>query len=82
MQGARITVQVNGRTTVDYTEPPGVAAQRPPERKGRVLRAEGGAIALQAHDDKSTFFFKSIRVRELRGATSGDPTTRVFSAAR
>ncbi len=65
VQGARITVQVNGRTTVDYTEPPGVAAQRPPERKGRVLRADGGAIALQAHDDKSTFYFKSIRVRTL-----------------
>ncbi len=65
VQGARITVQVNGRTTVDYTEPPGVAAQRPPERKGRVLRAEGGAIALQAHDDKSTFYFKSNRVRTL-----------------
>lgn len=65
VEGRRITVRVNGRTTVDYTEPPGVAAQRPPERKGRVLRAGGGAIALQAHDDKSTFFFKSIRVREL-----------------
>ncbi len=65
VQGARITVQVNGRTTVDYTEPPGVAAQRPPERKGRVLRADGGAIALQAHDDKSPFYFKSIRVRTL-----------------
>ena len=48
VQGDRITVRVNGRTTVDYTEPPGVVAQRPPERKGRVLRAEGGAIALQA----------------------------------
>ncbi len=65
VQGSRITVQVNGRTTVDYTEPPGVVAQRSPERKGRVLRAEGGAIALQAHDDKSTFYFKSIRVRAL-----------------
>lgn len=65
VQGQRIVVQINGKTVVDYTEPPGVVAQRSNERKGRVLRREGGAIALQAHDDKSTFYFKSIRVREL-----------------
>ncbi len=61
----RIVIQINGQTTVDYTEPPGVVAQRPADRKGRVLKPEGGAIALQAHDDKSTFYFKSIRVRPL-----------------
>jgi len=65
VQGQRIVVQLNGKTVVDYTEPPGVVAQRSAERKGRVLRPEGGAIALQAHDDKSTFYFKSIRVRAL-----------------
>jgi len=54
---------VNDRQTVDYTEPAGV--QRPPERSGRVLRPQGGAIALQAHDIKSTFHFKSIRIRRL-----------------
>jgi hypothetical protein len=48
---------------VDYTEPPN--PQRSPQRVGRVLRAGGGAIALQAHDDKSTFYFKSIRIRKL-----------------
>jgi hypothetical protein len=65
VQNQRIVVQINGKTTVDYTEPPGEVAQRSPERKGRVLRPDGGAIALQAHDDKSTFYFKSIRVRAL-----------------
>jgi hypothetical protein len=65
VQGQRIVVRVNGQTTVDYTEPPGVVAQRSSQRKGRVLRRDGGAIALQAHDDKSTFYFKSIRVRPL-----------------
>ena len=65
VQEQRIVVQVNGKTTVDYTEPPGVVAQRPAARKGRVLRAEGGAIALQAHDDQSTFYFRSIRLRPL-----------------
>lgn len=65
VQNQRIVVQINGKTTVDYTEPPNVVAQRSRERKGRVLRPDGGAIALQAHDDKSTFYFKSIRVRSL-----------------
>ena len=65
VQNQRIVVQINGKTTVDYTEPPGVVAQRSPERKGRVLRPDGGAIALQAHDDKSTFYFKTVRVRPL-----------------
>jgi hypothetical protein len=65
VQGQRIVVQIDGKTTVDYTEPPGVVAQRSPERKSRVLKPGGGAIALQAHDDKSTFYFKTIRVRPL-----------------
>jgi hypothetical protein len=59
----RIVVQINGQTTVDYTEPENV--MRPPERKGRKLNPLGGAIALQAHDPKSVFYFKSVRVRAL-----------------
>lgn len=65
VQDQRIVIQINGKTTVDYTEPPGVVAQRSAQRKGRVLNPKGGAIALQAHDDKSTFYFKSIRIRPL-----------------
>ncbi|HEY1107037.1 MAG TPA: DUF1080 domain-containing protein [Opitutaceae bacterium] len=65
VRGQRIVVQLNGQTTVDYTEPPGVVAKRSAQRKGRVLNPQGGAIALQAHDDKSTFYFKSIRLRPL-----------------
>ncbi|MDP3069785.1 MAG: DUF1080 domain-containing protein [Opitutaceae bacterium] len=59
----RITIQVGGKTTVDYTEPDNV--QRAPARKGRRLNPLGGAIALQAHDPKSVFYFKSVRIREL-----------------
>ncbi len=59
----RITIQVGGKTTVDYTEPDDV--QRAPARKGRRLNPLGGAIALQAHDPGSTFYFKAIRVRSL-----------------
>jgi hypothetical protein len=38
---------------------------RPPERAGRKLNPAGGAIALQAHDPDSTYYFKDIRIRSL-----------------
>lgn len=63
VEGQRIQVWLNDARVVDYTEPEQV--QRSPQRVGRVLRAQGGAIALQAHDDQSTFYFKSLRIRRL-----------------
>jgi hypothetical protein len=63
VQGRRITVSIDGRQVIDYTEPENV--QRPPERAGRKLDPKGGAIALQAHDPGSTFYFRSIRIRRL-----------------
>lgn len=65
VEGKRIQAWVNEQQTFDYTEPPNVIKQRKKNRKGRVLREKGGAIALQAHDEKSVFFFKSIRIRQL-----------------
>ena len=65
VEGKRIQVWLNGKPAVDYTEPSNVVAQRSVKRKGRYLRDEGGAIALQAHDVQSTFYFKSIRLRRL-----------------
>jgi hypothetical protein len=59
----RITIHLNDRQVVDYTEPPGV--QRPAERAGRLLSPDGGGIALQAHDPTSVFYFKDIRIRRL-----------------
>lgn len=63
VEGQRIQIWINEKPVVDYTEPPNPV--RPPERSGRLLRREGGAIALQAHDDRSTFYFREIRVRPL-----------------
>lgn len=65
VEGKRIQVWINDRQTIDYTEPENVVAQRSENRKGRVLREEGGAIALQAHDEDSVFYFRSIRIRNL-----------------
>ncbi len=63
VEGKRIEIKLNGKTTVDYTEPPN--AERPPERKGRLLDPQGGSIALQGHDPGSVFYFKDIKIRRL-----------------
>ncbi len=63
VEGKRIQVWINDTQTVDYTEPE--KPVRTKDRVGRLLRAEGGAIALQAHDDASTFYFREIRIRRL-----------------
>ncbi|MFK7740301.1 MAG: DUF1080 domain-containing protein [Planctomycetota bacterium] len=59
--GQHITVFVNGKQTVDYTEP--VDAKREPGFAGRLLGR--GTIALQAHDPGSEVWFKDIAVRPL-----------------
>jgi len=61
VRGRRITVTIDGQQVIDYTEPEN--APRPKGREGRLLQATGGAIALQAHDPGSTFYFRSIRIR-------------------
>ena len=63
VRGKQITIQLNDKTVVDYTEPENVV--RPADRAGRKLNPEGGAIALQAHDPGSVFYFKSVRIRPL-----------------
>lgn len=63
VEDKRIRTWINDDLTVDYTEPENPV--RPKERTGRLLRPDGGAIALQAHDDKSTFYFREIKIRRL-----------------
>ncbi len=63
VQDKHITVHLNDQKVVDYTEEKD--AKRPPERAGRLLNENGGAIALQAHDPKSTLYFKDIRIKRL-----------------
>ena len=61
VSGRRIVVKVNGKTTVDYTEP--VRPQRPETWEQRIL--SHGQIALQAHDPKSKVLYRKIRVKVL-----------------
>lgn len=63
VEGKRITVKLNGKQVIDYTEPDN--PRRAKHRQGRLLKSEGGGIALQAHDPDSVFYFKDIRVRRL-----------------
>jgi len=57
VRGKRIILKVNGKTTVDYTEPPDL------KRKGR--RLSSGTFALQAHDPGSRVEYKDIMVKPL-----------------
>jgi hypothetical protein len=62
VKGKRITVKINDKKVVEYTEPENV--QRDEGLKGRVLSA--GTFALQGHDPKSKVYFKNIKVKVLK----------------
>ena len=59
--GKTVTVKINDKTVVEYTEPDNVV--RPEDMAGRVLSS--GTFALQGHDPKSIVFFKDIMVKPL-----------------
>ena len=61
VKGKKITVKINDKKVVEYTEPENV--QRDEGLKGRVLSA--GTFALQGHDPKSKVYFKNIKVKVL-----------------
>jgi len=54
VRGRHIVVTVNGRQTVDYTEP-----------EGSPTRLTGGTIALQGHDPGSEVHYKNILIKPL-----------------
>lgn len=60
VKGKNITIKIDGKTVVNYTEPAGKEAGKD---FTRVL--DKGTFALQAHDPKSTVWFKNIRVKRL-----------------
>jgi hypothetical protein len=61
VQGKHVTVKINDKTVVDYTEPDNV--KRDPGSEGRVLSS--GTFALQGHDPNSKVYFKNIMVKVL-----------------
>ena len=61
--GKHIEVWLNGNKVTDYVEPEN--PERPASRARRLIDPDGGAIAIQAHDPGSVFFFRTIRIRRL-----------------
>lgn len=61
VEGKKITVKINDKTVMEYTEPEGVEKQ---EGRGE-KHLSAGTFALQAHDPKSKVYFKNILVRVL-----------------
>lgn len=61
VEGKKITIKVNDKTVVEYTEPDNVDE----ERKNSLRKISSGTFALQAHDPKSTVYYKNIMVKPL-----------------
>ena len=58
VKGKKITIKVNDKTLVEYTEPDTLS-----QSAGRKISS--GTFALQGHDPKSKVFFKDIMVKPL-----------------
>jgi hypothetical protein len=64
VKGQTITLKVNGKTTVEWTEPDGFDPAK--ALKGMPGRKLGsGTFAIQGHDPKSTAYYKDIQVKVL-----------------
>jgi hypothetical protein len=61
VQGKKVTIKVNDKTLVEYTEPGN--ADRPADMAQRAL--SNGTFALQGHDPESKVFYKDIMVKPL-----------------
>src|SRR6478752_2062858 len=60
VDGKHITIKLDDKTVVDYTEP-----ENPPPFQGRDRKLTEGTFALQAHPNSGKTFFKSVKVRRL-----------------
>ncbi len=60
VKGNQVTIKVDGKTVMEYTEP---AEQKAGKDFARKL--DEGTFALQAHDPKSVIRYKNIRVKRL-----------------
>ncbi|MES2372849.1 MAG: DUF1080 domain-containing protein [Bacteroidota bacterium] len=61
VEGKHVTIKINDKTVVDYTEPDNVTRKKGDEQ--RVISS--GTFALQGHDPKSLVHYKNIMVRAL-----------------
>jgi len=59
VEGKHVTIKINDKTVVDYTEPDTLPAGR--EQR----RISDGTFALQGHDPNSIVYYKNIKVKTL-----------------
>ncbi|GAA4312558.1 DUF1080 domain-containing protein [Mucilaginibacter gynuensis] len=60
VQGKNVTIKINGKTVVEYTEPENVGKEN---AGGRAISS--GTFALQGHDPGSVVYYKDIMVKPL-----------------
>ena len=60
VKGKKVTVKIDGKTVLEYNEPPGA---QPGAEYARKLSE--GTFAFQAHDPKSVIRYKNVRVKRL-----------------
>ena len=61
VEGKKVTIKINDKTVVEYTEPEGVE-----KTEGRSEKhLSEGTVALQGHDPKSKVYFKEAMVKTL-----------------
>jgi hypothetical protein len=61
VQGKKVTIKVNGKTLVEYTEP----ALGTPDPSNINKRISSGTFALQGHDPDSKVYYRQVLVRSL-----------------
>ena len=60
VKGSSVTVKIDGKTVLEYDEPPGAQPGKEFTRK-----LDAGTFAFQAHDPKSVVRYKNVRVKRL-----------------
>ena len=60
VRGNKVTVKIDGKTVLEYNEPPGTQPGKDYARK-----LSEGTFAFQAHDPKSVIRYKNVRVKRL-----------------
>ena len=61
VQDKKVTIKINDKTVVEYTEPDGI--ENTEGRKDK--RLSSGTFALQGHDPKSKVYYKEVLVKPL-----------------
>jgi hypothetical protein len=65
VKGDTIVIKVNGKVICEYTEPADKKATPEEIEKGVMEKISKGTFALQAHDPRSTTYYRNIMVKPL-----------------